>query len=386
MNFWALFVVTFALALNAGYAGLLLWLLRDYRPRFIRWAVWLWSSLMSALFLVQFFPPEGWTSFLRHWFYLPLTVGLVWNLLFVLALVPALILAVLIKGRLRPAQPVPLTGEGLTRRKFLYLLSYSAAPVGAIGLGVHGVAARHDLRVRKLTVPITGLPPELEGFTITHVSDPHAGVFCGPARLKLIGDAINDQKANLVAITGDIINHAMNEFPSALHMIRSLETSHGTYLCEGNHDVIPGIGPMRQACAENHLALLLYSYVVVPANGRRIILGGLPWMRRGFEGMPQLVSNLFPARQEGDVRILLAHHPHLFDIADSADLVLAGHTHGGQIMLGENIGIGPLFFKYWSGLYRQSNTSLVVSNGCGDWFPCRIDAPAEIGLLRLTKA
>ncbi len=88
---------------------------------------------------------------------------------------------------------------------------------------------------------------------------------------------------------------------------------------------------------------------------------------------------------EGDVRILLAHHPHLFDIAESVDLVLAGHTHGGQIMVGP-VGFGPVFFKYWSGLYQRGTTSMVVSNGCGDWFPCRIGAPAEIGLLRLTAA
>jgi len=97
------------------------------------------------------------------------------------------------------------------------------------------------------------------------------------------------------------------------------------------------------------------------------------------------VSNLYPARQKGDLRILLAHHPHLFDVADSTDLVLTGHTHGGQIMAGP-IGFGPLFFKYWSGIYQRRNTTLVVSNGCGDWFPCRIGAPAEIGLLRLTAA
>jgi len=65
--------------------------------------------------------------------------------------------------------------------------------------------------------------------------------------------------------------------------------------------------------------------------------------------------------------------------------MLSGHTHGGQIMVGD-VGFGPLFFDYWSGLYRRGNSTLVVSNGAGDWFPCRIGAPAEIGRLRLTRA
>ena len=211
-------------------------------------------------------------------------------------------------------------------------------------------------------------------------------MFVGPDRLKIISDATNDLKANLVTITGDIINREMTEFPPALAAIKAIESRHGTYLCEGNHDEIPGLGMVIDACAENNLPMLSYQSVILPIRGQRIIIGGLPWMKDGYERFPQLVSQLFPERREGDVRILLAHHPHLFDIADSADLVLAGHTHGGQIMLAEHFGLGPLMFKYWSGLYRRGNTSMVVSNGCGDWFPCRVGAPAEIALLTLNAA
>jgi len=385
MSFWAALIILFAIGLNAGYAGLLFWLLKDYRPRFIVVAVWLWAFLMSALFALQFFAPPTWTSFLRHWFYFPLAVQMVWNILFTLTLVPGLILTLLIVRRLRRTErPVPLENEGLSRRKFLYLLSYGAAPSAALGMGVHGTLTNHELRVRQLSIPIAGLPPELEGFTIAHVSDLHVGVFCGPTRLDIIREAANDLKVDLMTITGDIINHAMAEFPIALKMIQGLESRYGTYLCEGNHDLIPGFGMVRAACAENNLSMLYNSRVIIPVNGRRLLLGGLPWMRGGFENMPQVVGNLYPERQEGDVRVLMAHHPHLFDIAESADLILSGHTHGGQIMLDETTGLGPLFFKYWSGLYQRGKTSMVVSNGCGDWFPCRIGAPAEIGLLRLT--
>ena len=78
--------------------------------------------------------------------------------------------------------------------------------------------------------------------------------------------------------------------------------------------------------------------------------------------------------------ILLAHHPHAFDRAAAAGipLTLSGHTHGGQLMLTRNIGAGPLLFKYWSGLYRKGPSALAVSNGVGNWFPLRINAPAEI--------
>ena len=80
-----------------------------------------------------------------------------------------------------------------------------------------------------LQMPIANLPPpELEGFTIAHVSDLHSGLFVGPARLKIISDMTNDLKADLLAIPGDIINREMDEFPSALDAIRRIESRYGT--------------------------------------------------------------------------------------------------------------------------------------------------------------
>jgi predicted MPP superfamily phosphohydrolase len=78
--------------------------------------------------------------------------------------------------------------------------------------------------------------------------------------------------------------------------------------------------------------------------------------------------------------ILLAHHPHAFDRAADygIPLTLAGHTHGGQLNLTDEIGVGKAMFKYVSGLYRQRDSALVVSNGVGNWFPIRINAPAEL--------
>jgi peptide-methionine (R)-S-oxide reductase len=83
--------------------------------------------------------------------------------------------------------------------------------------------------------------------------------------------------------------------------------------------------------------------------------------------------------------ILLAHHPHDFDPAAAAGLplTLSGHTHGGQIMLTETIGVGPARFRYWTGPYAHGDARLFVSNGLGSWFPLRVNAPAEITHLTL---
>ncbi|HEV8607078.1 MAG TPA: hypothetical protein VGQ99_17185, partial [Tepidisphaeraceae bacterium] len=98
------------------------------------------------------------------------------------------------------------------------------------------------------------------------------------------------------------------------------------------------------------------------------------------------VDEVMRARGEEGLGILLAHHPHAFDAAAARGipLTLAGHTHGGQLMLTRHAGAGPVLFKYWSGLYRKtSGEALVVSNGVGNWFPLRVGAPAEIVKLRL---
>ena len=386
---WIVLITAFVVVLNLGYAALQLWLLERREPwsRLLGLAVVAWTLLMSGFGLLQLFEPIRWQSFAHHWLYLPIGVAMVWNVLFLEALVPVMLLVVLLVRWLRPVKRLPpLTPEGISRRNFLYLLGYGAAPTVALGMGVHGALDQYDLRRRDYLVPIAGLPPELEGFTIAHVSDLHSGVFVGPKRLKIMTDATNDLKADLVVITGDIINREMNEFPAALAAIRRVESPCGTYLCEGNHDMMPGPEVLVKACEQNGLQMLFNSCTALPVRGRRLLLGGLSWARYyQMNFMPGMVGELFPARQEGDVRILFAHHPHLFDIAQEADLLLSGHTHGGQIMFG-NIGLGRLRFKYWSGRYQRGNTTMIVSNGCGDWFPCRIGAPAEIGLLRLTKA
>jgi predicted MPP superfamily phosphohydrolase len=121
---------------------------------------------------------------------------------------------------------------------------------------------------------------------------------------------------------------------------------------------------------------------LVPIRGQQVQLLGLSW-NRDDELIANSVRQLARQITPGAFPILLAHHPHAFDAAaaEGFPLTVSGHTHGGQLMLTETVGFGPLMYRYWSGLYRKSEhegASLVVSNGVGNWFPVRIGAPAEI--------
>ena len=383
------FVAGYIVLANFGYAALQVWLLQ-HRPSWPRWlgvCVVLWVTLMSSLFLLQIFGVPRFEVFIRRHLYFPMAIEMVWNVLLLQLIVPAMIIVTLVvrwRRRAKSSAP-PLDAEGLTRRQFLYLAGCGAAPAVATGMGLHGLLTQHDLQLRKFDIPVVGLPPELEGFTIAHVSDLHSGIFVGPRRLKLMTDLTNDLKADLVVVTGDIINFVMEEFPDALAAIQRLESRHGLYLCEGNHDVLPGPRVVVEACRRNQLFMLWNETATLPFGAGRLLIGGLPWLSPDPGTPSSLVTNLFPPRAEGDVRILLAHHPHFFDVSDDVDLLLSGHTHGGQIMFGD-VGLGNLRFKYNSGRFHRGNMTMIVNNGCGDWFPCRIGAPAEIGLLRLTKA
>jgi predicted MPP superfamily phosphohydrolase len=390
MAYWIFVIATYILAENVAFAALQIWLLRQRQPwpRGVGIGVAAWCFLMCFLFLLSIFEPSGWKPFMRDYLYFPMSVEMVWNLLILQALFPlTLLLVIVVRLSRRKVQAEALDEAGITRRKFLYLTACGAVPATAIAMGVHGTLTRTDLRVRKFDLAIRHLPPELEGFTIAHVSDLHSGVFVGPQRLRIVSDAVNDLKADLVALTGDLINRNMLEFPDALASIQSMRSTFGTFLCEGNHDTIPGGRLVVSACQAAGLPMIYNACLALPVRGQRLLLGGVAWDTiYYYDREPQLVSSLFPARQAGDVRILLAHHPHLFDIAQEADLVLSGHTHGGQIMLSPDVGLGRIRFKYCSGRYQRDNTTLIVSNGAGDWFPCRIGAPAEVGLLKLTAA
>ncbi len=111
---------------------------------------------------------------------------------------------------------------------------------------------------------------------------------------------------------------------------------------------------------------------------------GLPW-DHSPQATRDSMRELLALRDPAAWPILLAHHPHAWDEAGDLPLTLSGHTHGGQLMLNERLGFGSLFYRYWSGLYTRGNT-LVVSNGVGNWFPVRVQAPAEILHLTLQAA
>ncbi len=191
--------------------------------------------------------------------------------------------------------------------------------------------------------------------------------------------------ADLIAVTGDLINYSLADLPHAVGLLQRLRAPLGVAVCEGNHDLFEDSAEFDRQLRASGLLFLRNESTLLSVGGTPLQLLGLRWTgSRDSEIAPPLDS-LLRLRMPGIFSILMAHHPHAFDPAAAAGvpLVLSGHTHGGQLMLTDEIGVGPLMFRYWSGLYRKGESQLIVSNGVGNWFPLRINAPAEIALLTL---
>jgi hypothetical protein len=174
-----------------------------------------------------------------------------------------------------------------------------------------------------------------------------------------------------------------------------MQSRYGVFMCEGNHDLMDDAAAFGAQTRAAGVRLLVNEAEQVQIGGEAIQLLGLQWglgrthSPQAARGDAPIAASMQALLQETDptaFRILLAHHPHAFDHATDIPLTLAGHTHGGQLMLNSDAGFGPLLFRYWSGVYTRGDQHLVVSNGTGNWFPLRTAAPAEIIHITLRKA
>jgi predicted MPP superfamily phosphohydrolase len=219
----------------------------------------------------------------------------------------------------------------------------------------------------------------------------HVGRFTSGRVLRRMVDEVNNMRADLVLLTGDLINSALSDLAQGLDLVRAMQARFGLYMIEGNHDLIEDGLEFERRVRASGVPFLLDESAVIPVRGVPVQFLGLRWTPAGGEkrdhAISQAVDNLAQQRQAGAFPIFLAHHPHAFDRAAELQwpLTLAGHTHGGQLMLNEQLGFGPAMFRYWSGLYTRGQSKLIVSNGVGNWFPLRTNAPAEIVHLTLRR-
>jgi predicted MPP superfamily phosphohydrolase len=280
----------------------------------------------------------------------------------------------------------------LTRRKFLL-----GSGVTAAGLALYaGEVARHEIDVIQRPIAIRNLPGAFYGFRIVQISDIHIDEYTEPYFVDRIVKRVNALNPDLVLITGDFVTLGAFTFISANHAIHRCAEILATLTCPlrycilGNHDVGVGAPLVIDALQRNHLPVLVNQQVPIERNGSRLWLGGVE-----DPGTSHPDLNLtIPAQPDGPV-ILMAHEPdYVNDVlkhprAPLVDLMLAGHSHGGQIRLPF---LGPLVLPpmgrlYPEGHYHLKNIQLYVNRGLGTvGLPFRLNCPPEITVITLKPA
>jgi hypothetical protein len=250
--------------------------------------------------------------------------------------------------------------------------------------------ARRRARVVHVEVPLANLPAALQGFAIAQISDVHVGAQIKRRYVDAIVDAVNALHADLIAVTGDLVDGSVRDLAPHIAPLGRLRARHGAFLVTGNHEYYSGEGPWTAEFRRLGLHVLLNEHVVVRHEGAAVVVAGVTdYSAHHFNPAQRSdpMAALSGAPVEAAARILLAHQPRSAAAAATAgfDLQLSGHTHGGQFWPWN------LFVRFQqpftAGLHRLNHLWIYISRGTGYWGPPnRFGAPSEITLLRLIAA
>ncbi|HEY5930398.1 MAG TPA: metallophosphoesterase [Burkholderiales bacterium] len=268
--------------------------------------------------------------------------------------------------------------------------SAAAVPALAVLVTLLGyINARRRAAILTVEVPIAGLPEALHGFSIVQITDIHVGATIKHGYVTRIVEAVNGLDADMIAITGDLVDGSVGRLGAHTEPLGRLAARHGTFFVTGNHEYYSGAHAWIVEMRRIGLSVLLNEHVVLEHSGAVVVVAGVTDLS-GHHFDPAHRSDPVAAlagAPEAAVKLLLAHQPRSAYAAAKAgfDLQLSGHTHGGQFFPWNYV--VKLFEPFTSGLHRLDDLSLYVSRGTGYWGPPkRFGAPSEITHLKLVPA
>ena len=277
-------------------------------------------------------------------------------------------------------------------------LSAQAVPVLATAVTLWGfVNARRTAAVVRVDVPLTGLPPALHGFTLAQISDIHVGPTIKSHYLERIVQRVNALGADVVAVTGDLIDGSVAELAHHVAPLADLQSRHGTFFVTGNHEYYSGALPWIDELRRLGVQVLVNQHVVLQHPGAEAMSAGAALVLAGVTDFgahhfieshrSDPVAALKGAPDDVPTRVLLAHQPRSAQAAAQAgfQLQLSGHTHGGQIWPWNYF--VRLQQPFTAGLSRLHQLWVYTNRGTGYWGPPkRFGVPSEITHLRLVTA
>ena len=311
-------------------------------------------------------------------------------------LVVGLVIALAWLGFLPLAAFLELVGFGPTLALDVFRFASACVVTALVGMFVWGfTGGQRQVDETRIPLDIAGWPEELAGLRIVHLTDLHIGNGMEGERLDALVARVNAMEADVVVLTGDLFDFDPRFVEDGARGLGGLRARHGVYGVLGNHDHYTGREHVASAIGTlaPNLRLLRGDLVRVPTPQPFYLAGvddpGADWTAQGvlLEELEELGRNL----PSDGPSILLIHRPEAFPQASRLGfpLVLAGHTHGGQLALpgSGHINLARIITRYHRGLYRENGSLLYVNRGIGVAGPAiRFNCPREIATLELSPA
>lgn len=278
-----------------------------------------------------------------------------------------------------------------SRRTFIKQL-IGLAVVGTTG-GLSALSLKNGLRaakVKQVPIYLKRLPEAFNGFHIAQITDLHISPATINGWLEHVVERTNALGADMIAITGDLIDGSVEELGAVVKELGKLRAKHGVYFITGNHEYYSGADEWVAYIKALGIRVLTNEHVPITQHGQTIDLAGTEDINsHNFPGHGEDLQKALNGRDENRAVILLAHQPATVIEAASrnVDLQLSGHTHGGQIRPFDYL--VRIRQPYVAGLHQHpdSNTQIYVSSGTGYWGPpMRLGTSAEITSIKLYKS
>jgi predicted MPP superfamily phosphohydrolase len=267
---------------------------------------------------------------------------------------------------------------------------YMVAYLSGLAISAYGILVRRRwVRVAERDVPVPGLDPRLAGLRIAQLSDLHIGTMTPRSWGLAWSRSANLRAPDLAVVTGDMVTSGTDFYEDVADVIGALRAKEGVFASMGNHDYFGAEGePLVSMLRARGVGVLRNEGVVIERNGAKLWLAAIDdtWTRRDD------IERAMRDRPAGATTVLLAHDPNRFEAAADAgaNVVLSGHTHGGQIgvpFFYRVANLATFAYRYNVGLYRRGQSVLYVHPGLGTTGPpMRLGVPPEVAILTLRAA
>jgi len=278
------------------------------------------------------------------------------------------------------------------RRLFLQGAA-TTLPVLTLSMGAVGVGrslGKINIPLRKLA--ISGLPASLENLRILQISDTHLLHYVTLDDLAALCEDAAEFGPDLVLVTGDIADN-LKLLPDALRIVAELNPPLGVFATLGNHEYFRGVEAVRRIFDRSPVSLFINQGVRIGSGGGELYLAGIDDPRRLSQApsdfFERTIDQSLENRNTGEFTVLMSHRPDALDYSSTQQigLILAGHTHGGQVGIFGRSVFEPAFpQRYLWGTYRRNDSTLYTTSGAGHWFPFRLGCPPEAPLIELHPA